>query len=311
MLNNKQIPNQPDTELENIKISNILNSLAVKSQQTLSQILDDTKIPPLERAEIALKILQIAHSPNKTEQLKVIENDYTKLPLIVKNSEPAKIAQFPTNNINSSQTQSQQQNKTDIKLFPATYLQIDNFLPKEEYQQVIETAFNKQSKFKDSRTVTNTENYRQSLILPGKEFSEVYYLIKNKLLEQFPSLLDRLKHPEFSVSHVEMQMTAHNDGAFYKAHTDAGSEKTKTRELTYVYYFYQEPKQFTGGELKIYDTEIQGKKVIQKDNSQVIEPRNNSIVFFNSRCKHEVLPISCSSHEFKASRFTLNGWLRR
>ncbi|MEL6164116.1 MAG: hypothetical protein AAFR37_10265, partial [Cyanobacteria bacterium J06628_3] len=121
MLNNKQIPNQPDTELENIKISNILNSLAVKSQQTLSQILDDTKIPPLERAEIALKILQIAHSPNKSEQLKVIENDNTKLPLIVKNSEPAKIAQFPTNSVNSSQTQSQ--------LFPATYLQIDNFLP--------------------------------------------------------------------------------------------------------------------------------------------------------------------------------------
>ncbi|MEO1185168.1 MAG: 2OG-Fe(II) oxygenase, partial [Cyanobacteria bacterium J06636_27] len=117
--------------------------------------------------------------------------------------------------------------------------------------------------------------------------------------------------PEFSVSHVEMQMTAHNDGAFYKAHTDAGSEKTKTRELTYVYYFYQEPKQFSGGELKIYDTEVQGKKVIQKENSQVIEPRNNSIVFFNSRCKHEVLPISCSSNEFKASRFTLNGWLRR
>ncbi|MEL7244631.1 MAG: 2OG-Fe(II) oxygenase [Cyanobacteria bacterium J06643_5] len=303
MLNNKQIPNQPDIELENTKISNILNSLAVKSQQTLSQILDDTKIPPLERAEIALKILQIAHSPNKSEQLKVIENDNTKLPLIVKNSEPAKIAQFPTNSVNSSQTQSQ--------LFPATYLQIDNFLPEEEYQQVLNTAFNKQSEFKDSRTVTNTENYRQSLILPGKEFSEVYYLIKNKLLEQFPSLINQLQHPEFSVSHVEMQMTAHNDGAFYKAHTDAGSEKTKTRELTYVYYFYQEPKQFSGGELKIYDTEVQGKKVIQKENSQVIEPRNNSIVFFNSRCKHEVLPISCSSNEFKASRFTLNGWLRR
>ena len=303
MLNKKQSSNQPETELEDTRISNILNSLAVKSQQTLSQILDDTEISPLERAEIALKILQIVNSPDKNEQLKVIEKQNTKLPLTLKNSEPAKIAQFPKNHVNPSQTESQ--------FFPATYLQIDNFLPEEEYQQVIDTAFNKQSEFKDSRTVTNTENYRQSLILPGKEFSEVYYLIKNKLLEQFPSLINQLKHPEFSVSHVEMQMTAHNDGAFYKVHTDAGSEKTKTRELTYVYYFYQEPKQFSGGELKIYDTEMQGKKFIQKENSKVIEPRNNSIVFFNSRCKHEVLPISCSSNEFKASRFTLNGWLRR
>lgn len=303
MLNNKQNPNQPETEFKNAEISNILNSLAIKSQQTLSQILDDTQIPPSERAEIALKILQIANYSDKSEQLKVIENKNNKLPLTVKNSEPAKIAQFPTKNTTTSQTES--------KLFPATYLQIDNFLPEEEYQQVIDTAFNKQSKFYDSRTVTNTENYRQSLILPGKEFSEVYYLVKNKLLETFPSLINQLKHPEFSVSHIEMQMTAHNDGAFYKAHTDAGSEKTKTRELTYVYYFYQEPKQFSGGELKIYDTEVQGKKFIQKENSRVIEPRNNSIVFFNSRCKHEVLPISCSSNEFKASRFTLNGWLRR
>ena len=303
MLNNKQIPHQPDNELENTKISNILNSLAVKSQQTLEKILDDTEISASERAEIALKILQIANYTDKSQQLKVIENKNVKLPLTVKDSEPSKIAQFPTNNVNLSQTESQ--------FFSANCLQIDNFLPQEEYQQVLDTAFNKRAEFKDSRTVTNTENYRQSLILPGKEFSEVYYLIKNKLLEQFPSLINQLKHPEFSVSHVEMQMTAHNDGAFYKVHTDAGSEKTKTRELTYVYYFYQEPKQFSGGELKIYDTEMQGKKIIQKENSQVIEPRNNSIVFFNSRCKHEVLPISCSSNEFKASRFTLNGWLRR
>ncbi|MBE9212890.1 2OG-Fe(II) oxygenase [Plectonema cf. radiosum LEGE 06105] len=303
MLNSKQSHSQPETEFENAEISNILNSLAIKSQQTLEKILDDTETPPSERAEIALKILQIAKYSDKSEQIKVIDNKNIKLPLTVKNSEPAKIAQFPTNNKSTSQTESQ--------FFPANYLQIDNFLPQEEYQKVIDTAFNKQSEFKDSRTVTNTENYRQSLILPGKEFSEVYYLVKNKLLETFPSLINQLKHPEFSVSHVEMQMTAHNDGAFYKAHTDAGSEKTKTRELTYVYYFYQEPKQFSGGELKIYDTEMQGKKIIQKENSRVIEPRNNSIVFFNSRCKHEVLPILCSSGEFKASRFTLNGWLRR
>ncbi len=303
MLNNKQSHNQAETEFKNAEISNIINSLAIKSQQTLEKILDDTKISPSERAEIALKILQIANYSDKSEQVKVTETKNNKLPLTVKNSEPAKIARFPINNGNTSQI--------EYKLFPATYLQIDNFLPEEEYQKVIDTAFKKESKFQDSRTVTNTENYRQSLILPGKEFSEVYYLIKSKLLETFPSLINQLKHPEFSVSHVEMQMTAHNDGAFYKAHTDAGSEKTKTRELTYVYYFYQEPKQFTGGELKIYDTEVQGKKVIQKENSQVIEPRNNSIIFFNSRCKHEVLPISCSSNEFKASRFTLNGWLRR
>ena len=55
-----------------------------------------------------------------------------------------------------------------------------------------------------------------------------------------------------------MQLTAHNDGCYYKIHNDAGSEKTANREISYVYYFYQEPKAFSGGELKIYDTELKG-----------------------------------------------------
>ena len=105
-------------------------------------------------------------------------------------------------------------------------------------------------------------------------------------------------------------MTAHNDGCFYKIHPDVGSPDTQTRELTYVYYFYQEPKQFAGGNLKIYDTEIRQSGIDKNGSSQIVEPRNNSIVFFNSRCLHEVLPIKCPSQSFEHSRFTLNGWLR-
>ena len=78
MLNNKQSPNQPETEFENAEIFNILNSLAVKSQQTLEKILDDTEISASERAEIALKILQIANYTDKSQQLKVIENKNVK-----------------------------------------------------------------------------------------------------------------------------------------------------------------------------------------------------------------------------------------
>ena len=75
--------------------------------------------------------------------------------------------------------------------------------------------------------------------------------------------------------------------------------------------FTLKPKAFTDGELKLYGTEMFGNKFIKKDNSKIVEPRNNSIVFFNSRCKHEVMPIECASQKFEDSRFTLNGWLRR
>lgn len=107
-----------------------------------------------------------------------------------------------------------------------------------------------------------------------------------------------------------MQMTAHNDGCFYKIHNDSGDKLTATRILTYVYYFYQEPKAFSGGELRLYNTELEGARQTALSQFEDIEPRNNSIVFFDSRCMHEVRPIHCPSRHFTQGRFTLNGWLR-
>nr|WP_256386659.1 2OG-Fe(II) oxygenase [Hydrocoleum sp. CS-953] len=108
-----------------------------------------------------------------------------------------------------------------------------------------------------------------------------------------------------------MQLTAHNDGCFYTIHSDANTEMTATREMTYVYYFYQEPKSFSGGELVIYETKVEGNNLSKHNDFKVIEPRNNSIIFFPSRYLHEVLPVSCPTKAFENSRFTFNGWIRR
>jgi Rps23 Pro-64 3,4-dihydroxylase Tpa1-like proline 4-hydroxylase len=273
-----------------------IDSLVTKSQQTLEQILDDKTVSASVRAEIALKILQMAH--NSTSIVPTITTETTENFLSV--------VREPVNEATSKVVAKQPE-----QLFLAKCIQIDNFLKPEEYQQALDAAFDKQAEFVNSRTVTNAANYRSSSILYATLFPELYYLVKNKILAALPLVLENLNYPEFAVSRVEMQMTAHNDACFYKVHTDAGSEKTKDRQLTYVYYFYQEPKQFSGGELKIYDTELQDNSFKQKEYSQTVEPRNNSIVFFNSRCKHEVLPIICPSQNFQHSRFTLNGWLRK
>ena len=280
---------------------NTLDSLVNKSQQTLAQILDDKTIPASERAEIALKILQIANRSDRIISTATSEKA-TKMPLSVIREpiETDKTLNASTNKI---------ANKPG-KLFLAQYVKVDNFLTPEEHQQVLDIALSKQSEFVDSKTVTNAVDYRKSCILYATLFPDYYHLVKKKILSLYPLVLQHLNHPEFAVSKVEMQMTAHNDGCFYKVHTDASSEKTKDRQLTYVYYFNQEPKQFSGGELKIYDTELKNNSFQQKERSKIIEPQNNSLIFFNSRCKHEVLPISCPSQEFQHGRFTLNGWLR-
>jgi len=132
-------------------------------------------------------------------------------------------------------------------------------------------------------------------------------LIQSVALDIFRTL----ELPPFSVDYIESQLTAHNDGNYYKVHNDNGSSNTATRELTYVYYFHREPKPFLGGELVIYDSKIENTYYVNADSFKTIEPRNNSIVFFLSRYMHEVLPVSCLSRSFQDSRFTINGWIHR
>jgi Rps23 Pro-64 3,4-dihydroxylase Tpa1-like proline 4-hydroxylase len=194
---------------------------------------------------------------------------------------------------------------------PAHFYQIDRFLSDEEHAIALQTALTQADQFIGSTTTTAADNYRQSAILYATLYPDLYHRLRQKIIDTLPSVLQQLQMPYFDITEVEMQMTAHNDGCFYKIHNDSGDVPTATRQLTYVYYFCQEPQAFSGGELKIYDTELKNGGQQERDRTQLVTPRNNSIVFFDSRLMHEVLPVSCPSRAFPDSRFTLNGWLRR
>lgn len=198
------------------------------------------------------------------------------------------------------------------QLLVAKCLHLENFLTPEENAQALQIAISKASEFVGSNTSTRADNYRESSVLYATLFPEFYMLLKDKILQALPSVLEQVQYPAFPIGLFEMQLTAHNDGCYYKIHNDSGSPDTATREFTYVYYFHQEPIGFSGGELRLYDTYLLSDNGFKAtDTFQTITPRNNSIVFFDSRLKHEVMPVSCPSKAFTDSRFTLNGWLRR
>lgn len=196
---------------------------------------------------------------------------------------------------------------TDI--LTSYYLQIDNFLSVEEHQQLLEYVLQKESDFVPTSTSTNDVNYRQSMVL--YEFPQFSELILKKIRAIIPDVISKFALPFFPISQIESQMTSHNHGNYYKIHNDNGSPDTATRELTYVYYFYREPKSFSGGELQIYDSKIENNCYVGAESFKTVEPRNNSIVFFLSRYMHEVLTVNCPSQAFADSRFTINGWVRR
>jgi Rps23 Pro-64 3,4-dihydroxylase Tpa1-like proline 4-hydroxylase len=190
----------------------------------------------------------------------------------------------------------------------ANYAQIDNFLTPEEHSKLLAYVLEQESVFVPATTTTGELNYRKALILHS--FPEFSNLIETRIQTFFPEILSKLDLLSFSIANIESQLTAHNDGNYYKIHNDNGSPETNTRVLTYVYYFNQEPKAFSGGELQIYDSKIENNYYVAAESFQTVEPRNNSIVFFLSRHFHEVLPVNCPSQNFAHSRFTINGWIQ-
>lgn len=189
------------------------------------------------------------------------------------------------------------------------YLQINDFFSKEDHQKLLNLTLANQNNFFSSEVINQESEYRQSYILLPEHFAEFHELITHKILTARPQVMEQLKIQMFLVAYLEIQITAHLHGGYYKIHQDVDEGKAANRKLTYVYYFHQEPQGFYGGDLRLYETKIQGKSAIIQEQFTQIKPLNNSIIFFDSRCKHEVLPVYCPSEKFTDSRFTLNGWI--
>jgi Rps23 Pro-64 3,4-dihydroxylase Tpa1-like proline 4-hydroxylase len=276
-----------------------LQNLVGQAIETLDLLLKSDELSAKERSEVALKILEIASASNRSASSQNFDSRTTE-------SLPENLASGESQNGSAKKILS-----SPPVFIPGNYIQLNDFLSPEEYNLALEAALQNEVSFVGSTTTTKVENYRRSSVLYATFYPELYEILKKKILKVLPSVLKDLKHNSFLVSKVEMQLTAHNDGCFYKVHNDSGSEQTATREITYVYYFYREPKEFSGGELQLYDTELRDGSAYHSEPGRRIEPWNNSIVFFNSRCKHEVMLVNCPSQEFANSRFTLNGWIRR
>jgi Rps23 Pro-64 3,4-dihydroxylase Tpa1-like proline 4-hydroxylase len=167
-------------------------------------------------------------------------------------------------------------------------------------------AIAKQADFEHTQTVgLNGEgalnvNYRHSLSLRPKDFIDYYRILKRKIKEELPQIVEKLSIEPFEPGNVEMHLTSHNHGEFYKPHIDNGQGKLKHRVITFVYYFHSIPKQFEGGQLLFLKN---------KPKPLIVQPDNNSIVFFNSSFLHAVHPVTCPSQKFEDGRFTLNGWI--
>jgi hypothetical protein len=159
-----------------------------------------------------------------------------------------------------------------------------------------------------SNAPTVNERIRRSSTLD--DLGQFNREIVNRIKQHLDLVRQRLDVPAFPIGDIELQITASGDGDYFRIHPD--SDGKDGRELSFVYFFFSEPRRFSGGELRIFEA-VLGDEGLPKptDRSATLVPRNDMAVFFPSRHEHEVLPVRVPSKEFEGSRFTVTGWVHR
>jgi Rps23 Pro-64 3,4-dihydroxylase Tpa1-like proline 4-hydroxylase len=193
---------------------------------------------------------------------------------------------------------------------------LDEFLAPQEMEQLVRYTLEREALFSTSEVISpNGEpgvtdySHRRSRVLMELESHEE--VILDRIRGVLPRVLQQLGMEEFPVTRTEVQMTASNDGDFFRAHCDDAQEMIASRRMTFVYFFHREPSQFAGGELRLHDTRKSGDHPLSTGSYQTIVPQQNQIVFFPCSTLHEITAVRCKSRAFADSRFTVNGWLHQ
>lgn len=199
---------------------------------------------------------------------------------------------------------------------PAECVVLDEFLTMTELNRLRQFVFENELRFEISEVLSpgvtggavDYEHRRSRALMDMGGHDK---MITDRLRTCLPRVLQRWGREPFPISRIETQITASNHGDYFHCHSDNGIEEVSDREITFVYFFHREPKQFSGGELRIYDSRRENDNYVPTANYRTIVPEQNQVVLFASGLSHEITPVECPSGEFADSRFTVNGWLRK
>jgi excisionase family DNA binding protein len=194
-----------------------------------------------------------------------------------------------------------------------------DFLTRSELRGLTRYVLTHESDFTESSVIpdgvpegANDPTYRKSRVL--YELGEYGTLIEDRLMTLLPDALRLFNQEPFPISHIDTQITASNDGDFFKVHQDNSMVEPldiPRRAISFVHYFNSEPKAFSGGQLRFYDSEDGEIESSEEKAIRTITPSQNTLVLFPSSYSHEVLPVKCPTRKFANSRFTANGWFIR
>ncbi|MEM7132593.1 MAG: 2OG-Fe(II) oxygenase [Chloroflexota bacterium] len=201
-----------------------------------------------------------------------------------------------------------------IESHPSPFIVMPNFLTEEQRSTLFTSAIQQQSFFeiatkqrfnKETGEIESNEDLtlrKQKTLHMNKGHQAMF---TERIGQLLPMLFARLHIQPFSVKKISMNIAVTHNSGFSVAHLDDLDGHYK---ISYAYYFFKEPKAFTGGDFQLYDTNTTSDGAISERYTR-IACRNNTIVFFPSNCFHQVTMVSSNSTAFDEGRFAVAGHL--
>jgi hypothetical protein len=143
--------------------------------------------------------------------------------------------------------------------------------------------------------------------------------LSERLLEALPDAMAAIGSRGPEPRSLELEITAYGDGAHFRPHLDIpigsdrkplGARKGEDRVISAVYYFHNQPKGFSGGQLRLFRFGSDPMNCAE-DDSVAVEPVDNSLLVFPSWVQHGVERVSCPSGNFDDYRYAVNCWYCR
>jgi hypothetical protein len=118
--------------------------------------------------------------------------------------------------------------------WPAPFVRIEGLLARAEHDALLQTAREQQNCFEAAGIGAGNQYHpeRRSSWVLGGELDRLIPWFLPRVKEALPGVLPRLQMAPFPVGDVELQMTVHRTGGFYKIHRDIGEGYRRERRVS-------------------------------------------------------------------------------
>jgi Rps23 Pro-64 3,4-dihydroxylase Tpa1-like proline 4-hydroxylase len=147
------------------------------------------------------------------------------------------------------------------------------------------------------------ENLRKSYDLPMPDWLK--QRMRKDITSSLPELASALNIKNNNFERIDLSLRSYGNGDFFGIHTD--NHPKIQRKLSMTYFFYIEPKKFSGGDLLIFDTNInQPENRSFSESFTRLKVTQNTLAIFPSASYHAVSTVRAETESTTDYRYAVN-----